>query len=454
MSADDATAQPHPVGRGRRKLYRDIASTLGTRMLLLPLGLASSVMVTRALEPAGKGMYTTVLTFATLATAVGSLGFGRAATYYIARRERDPDDVRAATFALSLGNGLLLTAVMAVLAVTLLPSAFEGIPDEVFLAAAPIGVLTLLRLAYEGFLRGEQRNQAVNALTLIASAAFVVPLAVWLLVDDLSPSAAVALKTTALAVTVGAAAYLLGRRRLGLARRVDRRTARLILGFGIPYAITVLTQHLSYRVDILFIQVLKGNADVGWYSVTTTLAELLWYLPMAVGFVVFPRVAAGRAARDDATEVAALCRWTILATAAAAVVLGVVASPLIEVMFGEDFLPAASATRLILFGIVTNVWFQIFSGYLAGAGRLRPILAGTGAGVALNVVLNLLLVPELGIDGAAISSSISYTVGAIVVLVAFLRHSGLPVRAAVLPTAAEARSRWRTLAGIMRRRSR
>lgn len=452
MTADEATPGASSGNRGRRKLYRDIATTLGTRALLLPLGLASSVLVTRALGPADKGIYTTALTFATLATAVGSVGFGRAATYFIAREERSPRDVRAATLALSVLNGIVLTGAMVLLALTVLPTLFEGVGTDVFLIAAPIGLLTLLRLAYEGFLRGEQRTQAVNALALIFSAAFVLPVAAWILAGELTPEAAVALKAASFAVTVVAAGFMLGRGKLGIARRWDRATVPAVLGFGIPFAIATLTQTLSYRIDILLVQVIAGNEDVGWYSITTTFAELLWYLPMAVGLVVFPRVAAGRAQRSDATEVAALCRWTVLATGLGALGVALLASPLIELMFGSDFLPAASATRLIMPGIVINVFFQVLSGYLAGAGRLRAVLVGTTVGLTVNVVLNLILIPEMGIDGAAVASSISYAIGAAIVAVAFLRATGVAASSIVLPAPREMRERAASLLGMIRRR--
>jgi O-antigen/teichoic acid export membrane protein len=438
-----------PVG-SRRKVITDIGGSFGTRVLLLPLAVASSVILARALEPAGKGDYTTAVTLVTLVVSVGSLGFAKAATYYIARGRADAAAVRGTTLGLSAANGLLLLAILLVAAVAILPEVFPEVPTSAFVLASPIALATLLRAAFEGFLRGEQRNLAVNSTTLFFSTAFVFTLGAILVLGELDATAAVAARMVAIFLAAGLAAWLVWRPARPLRLRFDWPIGRLLLAYGFPYAVVGLTQNLSYRIDILFLQGFEASEEVGYYSIAVTLAELLWFLPMAVGFVLFPRVAA-MSAEGAASEVAALMRWTFAATAVAAAVLALLAEPVIRIAFGEAFLPGVTATRILLLGVVANAWYQVLSGYFLGAGRLRFVAWATAFGLAVNICLNLLLIPSFGMDGAAAASAVSYTLTGAIVFWRFIRDANVPLRTALVPTAAEVRLRSRQVAGRMRR---
>ena len=81
-----------------------------------------------------------------------------------------------------------------------------------------------------------------------------------------------------------------------------------------------------------------------------------------------------------------------------------------EVLYGDAFVPSVQPLRLLLIGVVAGTWYSVLGGYLVGRGRLRGLLAATLLGLALNVVLNFALVPAHGMEGAAVASTISYTV--------------------------------------------
>jgi O-antigen/teichoic acid export membrane protein len=446
MSSSIADDRPTPdvlpeddARRGRRKLVRDISGTMATQVAVLPLTLATGIVLSRGLEPDEKGVYTTATTFAAVAVTMGSLAVGKAMVYRLARGDLPSPSVRRTGLTLNVVNGALISAVMVVLAVTSRGTLFPDIPLGVLLAAVPIALLTQLRGNWESCLRGEQRNVEVNVSALVQSAAIVAGASVLAVFGALTPTSGVTARAAGIALACAYTVWRLGVRASGMPPGFDSGVAVDLVKWSVPLAVAGLGQSLSYRFDVLLVQRIEGTTEVGYYSITGALVDLLWYLPVAVGFVLFPRTAARRDG-DAAAEVATLMRWTMLGTAFAALGLLVLIEPVISVLFGDEYLPAVDATRLILPGALANTWFLVLGSYLMARGRLARVAYVTGAGVVVNIGLNLLLIPRLGIEGAALASTVSYTLTGVVVLRMFMTATQVPLRRLLLPTLGEARS--------------
>jgi O-antigen/teichoic acid export membrane protein len=112
---------------------------------------------------------------------------------------------------------------------------------------------------------------------------------------------------------------------------------------------------------------------------------------------------------------------------------------LVRLLYSDRFLPAVTPLMLLLPGIFTMSISKILTSDLTARGYPR---AGMWAGlvaVVSNVVLNVFLIPRLAIDGAAISSSVSYSLYAVVIVVYFMRVTGVRFTAIVIPTAEDVR---------------
>lgn len=425
----------------RHKLARDISTTFGTQVALVAVSLACSIVLARVLGPAGRGVYATVVTIGEVAVVIGALGISKAAVYFVASGSLDDGRLRRHAFWFALVNGLLISAALVAIALTVAEGWFPGIPRAALLAIVPFGVFALLRGVWESFLRGEQRIATLNAVAVCFSICFLIVVLALALSGDLSATAAIAARVCVAGAVVVALLCLVRRARSGIGwPRFDRETTRTLVAYGIPFGVVAIVQTASYRLDILFLQGLEGSTAVGTYSIAVGTGELLRYLPFAIGFVLLPRVAASRDSARAASETAKLARWTVLLTTLGALVLGAVAVPLIPIVYGEAFAGAVAPLGILLVGLVASVWYQVLSGYLSGRGHIRALLGATLVGLALNVSLNLVLIPRLGIAGAAAASAVSYTVTGLLALRLFGRVSPGLTAQAILPRPAEIRS--------------
>jgi len=232
---------------------------------------------------------------------------------------------------------------------------------------------------------------------------------------------AVVCNLVALALT--AAAIVAVARRDGIAAL--RPSGSLLaeeLRFGTRALPGTLAERLQLRSDAFLLNLLLGVRATGVYSVTSGLAETLWYVPNALGTVMFSR--AVDPGEDAAGTAVVLARTTVAITLVLAIPAFLLGPWLVEVVYGADFAGAGVALRWILPGVVAYSVVAVLSRYFTGRGRPGLATVIMLVGLAVNLVANVLLIPRAGISGAAASSSISYSVTAVLILAAFRRLSG------------------------------
>jgi len=262
---------------------------------------------------------------------------------------------------------------------------------------------------------------AYNVIRLLRRATLLALVIAAAAVARLSLDVAVACNLVALGATV--AAIVLATRQEGIASL--RPSAAILaeeLRFGTRVLPGTLAERLQLRSDAFLLNVLMGVRATGVYSITAGLAETLWYIPNALGTVMFSRAVDPH--EDAAGTAVVLTRVTIAITVLLAVPAFLFGPWLVELLYGSAFTEAGVALRWILPGIVAYSAVAVLSRYLVGRGRPGLATSAMLAGLAVNIGCNVLLIPVLGISGAAISSSISYGLTAIITVAAFRRLSG------------------------------
>jgi len=170
---------------------------------------------------------------------------------------------------------------------------------------------------------------------------------------------------------------------------------------------------LAQRVDVFLLSSMAGLGAVGLYSVAYGVAELLLLLPQRLGILFLPRVAGARDGRQSPGEVRLLSSVVFLGAVAAALLLALAAPFAIRLLYGEAFAGSVRPFLLLLPGVCAMAATSIQGNYLAGLGKVRTTATISFAGLVLNVALNLVWIPRYGVAGAALASSLTYWVQAL-----------------------------------------
>jgi O-antigen/teichoic acid export membrane protein len=403
------------------KFIKDILITFSIQIAGVALDMGVAIIIARALGAEGKGAYSLIVLIATLLVVLGNLGIGIANTYFGGSRKHDWTKLASNSLISAVGLGVLLAAGFLAYLHIFQPSFLRDIEPRCLVLATLVLPLSLLLTYFTSILLGQNRIKEYNLVRLAQSGAFVVLVLPVLLAVKGGVFGTIAAWASAV-LLAAILSILLVRRTTNIKWSFHRQLFSDSVKFGVKGYLGSAIQFLNFRLNMFLVAFFMNVTFVGYYSVSVTMAEALWYFPSAVGTVVFARTP-GMKAEEANVSTPRICRNTIFLTAVASLLLFVLGRYIILLLFGSAFLPALKPLWILLPGVVVFSISQVLSNEITGRGK--PIVSTIGAGVSLavNIPLNILLIPRMGISGAALASTISYTVGALVLLVVFLRIS-------------------------------
>jgi O-antigen/teichoic acid export membrane protein len=401
-----------------------VALTIVTRLSMLAGVVGSSVIVARWLGPEGLGALAVLNTTIVLALAIGSLGLTSANTYFIAkdRKTLAPVWANAIVFAL-LGGTLIAAAVVGL--VKIAPALFGGVSvDLILIAAISIPFQFLLSLGLNVLLAMDRIRQ-LNLLDALAPAFALLNTIVVLLILRSNLKMLVSFNTAATVVLSACMLWVIARL---VARQKDRVAFRPqgtlfknAIGYGLRFCIPLMAAILIFRVDLLIVNHFRGAAEAGVYAVASQVANLLTMLPGVIATLLFPRIASYQDPRGEfAIQVTRHVSSVMLIMCIAAAA----GSFLLPIIYGARFADATIQLLILLPGVCLIGIESVLVQHYTGTGLPFAIPLFWLITLAVNLGLNLALVPAFGARGAAVTSTISYSLIFLLVAVYFCMKTG------------------------------
>jgi O-antigen/teichoic acid export membrane protein len=154
---------------------------------------------------------------------------------------------------------------------------------------------------------------------------------------------------------------------------------------------------------------------LGVYAVASKYAELMRLPAVAMQYVLYPRFARDGRRLADA-EVRHMLPRALALTASLVLPLAGVAVVALPLLYGPAFSDAVVPACILLGGLAFEGAAAVSTAYLFGVGRPGLSSWAMGAGVAVTVALDVLLIPHFGAVGAAVASGVAYLVTTVVLV--------------------------------------
>lgn len=304
------------------------------------------------------------------------------------------------------GIGAAVLAVLALASTVFPPFLLPAQPSAelLMLLGGWIGVASMLQaVALAGF-RGLNRFVSFNALTLFGRILAATLLVAFLLkrTDAVAAAAGLAVANAIFLLVVIVAAV----RRYGMTMRRWRVNALLVIRANVAGHVGTILQEVAYRVDLFILAALSSTADVGRYAVVVVVIEAAWYPADAIGAVLLARTAGDGDIHLQRLERAASASNVL--TSVAVVSAAMIGAFLVPKIVGREFGDLLVPILLLMPGVAAlGLWKVVVTDAVArGRSDHKAWTAGVGASTAC--LGDLLLIPRLGVNGAALASSCGY----------------------------------------------
>jgi O-antigen/teichoic acid export membrane protein len=394
-------------------IARNSAFGFAAQGLMKVLSFAFTVLIVRHLGAEAYGQYAAVLAFGAVFIFLADLGLSPYTVRQVARARgeaADPTEVAAL-----YGNVLVVRMVLSIITAGLLvAAAWWTDRPPAMVGAIALGSLGLLMYALQGtseaILAGFERLDLASGAKVLNQVIFVAVGAVLLLLGSGYYGLIFASLAGVFLMTVFSwrAAHRLGVR----AVRPDFKRWPGLMRAGLPFGVIAFTLGLSYRFDTVLLNVFRGDAETGYYNAAYNLVFSAALISNVLNTSLYPSLVrqASSAAGSLGRSYEQAFRYLVLLSLPIAVGCWATAEQLVPALFGEGYGPTAGVLQILIWA-VPLMFVSEFLGYVVviqgREGRVaRAILLST----ALNVGVNLLLVPRFGLQTAAVMTVVTEAV--------------------------------------------
>lgn len=405
-----------PIGRNAAALY---AGEMASRVLFVAL----TILIARLLGANNLGRLVFATSLAGIVQVISDFGL----TVYLVRTLSKTPEARRE---LLPSIATLRFAAAAVAGTVAMAYAFATISDGTLLATTAFAVGFVLLGVYSDYVFSLYRVEEAMVYEGVGKLANSVAYAGGgvALVAAGSGVAAVTAWSCLVALCTDIYAWRIYRGLRGFRAKPALRTGRLRQVFieSLPFGILAILTTISFRIDSLMIQLIRGTTDVGLYGAAYRTMEFLLIVPTILGTAILPVIA--RSIDHDAPSVLRLVNnsirllWSLAFPLA--VGLGFLGGELLAGVFGSRFEQAHTVLVLLAATLVPLFASGMTSVVIAAGARPQANTWIAAGMVVLNIGLNAVLIPAIGINGAGVATLATEGAGLVAGAIFIARRHG------------------------------
>jgi O-antigen/teichoic acid export membrane protein len=418
-----------PPTTSTRAFVEHYASTVLGQGFILGLGILTGILSARMLGPVGRGEYAAIIIWPLGIASLLSLGINQGIAFLVGKQALTVSEVSTAAAVI----GLIQSVLSVVIGLSIVPFALAKYSPEVRHLGIVFVLLTpaVMLSGYPGNLfQGMQDSFRFNLIRVTAPFTYFAGLVGLRFAHRGTLNAVVFSNLCGYVVALALGSFMAW---AVLRPRMQWNSSAIprLIDFGYRTQATNLTNYFNQRIDQLLLSLFVPPQQLGLYAVAVTLSTAVTVFPQAAGIVTFSRGSSQHREGTIATMGASF-RASLVWLLVCCSVLYALAPFLIRLVFGRAFDGSILACRILLPGSVMIGLNQVLYNGASALGRPGLPSCAEGISMAVTAIGLYLLIPRYGYIGAAIVSSIAYTISFVLMLLLAHRLLGLDLRALLL----------------------
>ncbi|MDN3596241.1 flippase [Zunongwangia endophytica] len=402
----------------------DLIAVSKSRLTVLVCGIATSIITARFLGPEGNGVIAALTVYPDIFMVFGSLGIRQVTTYFVGQKKYSDNEIFSTVSLLWFISSVVSLIVCYFLVNYTIKNEYSN--HLLFLAIIPIP-FALFNTYSSGIFLGKNQIKEFNAVNWIPNVIKLIVFVLLIIVFPLDVKGAL----IGLALGYVILTFFVWKKLkpiiTGFKFILKSEVLKRMISLGAIYAISLLIINLNYKVDVIILERLSSERQVGLYTKGVSIVQYLWEVPTLLSTIVFARSASSKAPKDFSFKVTKLLRICLVIILFGSIVFYLLSEFIMVALYGKEFLESSTVQKYLLPGIFLLTLFKVLNMDLAGRGKPWLAIFSTLPALVLNIILNYSWAAEFGANGAALASTISYSVSAIIFLIVYSRTVNISI---------------------------
>ncbi|MBU1076400.1 MAG: oligosaccharide flippase family protein [Spirochaetes bacterium] len=399
-----------------------ISASFGTRFMYVLFGFLASIVINRYLGPGNKGIFTLIVTLSTFTVMFFEFGLPVSNVYLFGKKRLKFNDL----FHNTLFLYIIFTCLGLLFAFLFIKynknSIYKGINWNILFLAFILIPVEFLQRIFRGFIDALQKYKIILSVTLFSSLFSLVGAIIILMVLRWGVRELILL-TIANVVISSAIIYINIKDHINRKIRISFSKMKMIVKFGFKNYLFFIASNLNYRLDFFIIAYFLKPYYVGLYSLSVKMAELLKELPISLNTILLPKISANKK-KDVIYIINKGTRLNIFISVLIAIGFILFGKFLIQLFYTDQFLLSYWPLVILLPGLILFNSIDLLGSFFnLHLGKPMINFWVHFSSVLVNLILNIILIPEYKIRGAAFASAVSYSLNALVQYGLYMKYT-------------------------------
>ena len=404
-----------------KKVVRGTIIGIIGSIIVIPLAFIAKVILARFFTPAEFGIYSLGFSIISILVVISLLGLStgtaRQIAYYRGKKNfLQVQGIISSSIQISIISSLILTLIVILtsdfLSITIFHNSTLSIPLMIFAISVPLMTIhNVLISIYIGFDRIEEIVYFENILRNLLFVVLLLPIVFF---SFSIHYAIIAFLFSYILTLIAFVIYTKKRLPFSLIRTKGIHPITSIykdlLLFSIPLLSIALFQTILEWTDTLMLGIMRTLGEVGLYNAAHPIADFI-NISMAALLFIFAPIITGLYAKEAFSEIRRnyyiLTKWVFLTSLPFFLIIFLFPQIFLGFLFGSDYVLASTALQVLAVGWIIANFLGPNGTTLVAIGQTRFLMWACIAAAGMNIILNVLLIPPMGIVGASIATSIS-----------------------------------------------
>jgi len=400
--------------KGFRRYFANTSWLFAEKVLRMVVGLFVGVWVARYLGPEKFGLLSYAQSFVALFSALATLGLDGIVVRELVKNPEREGELLGTSFGLKLIGALAVFIMLAIAIPFTSNDRYTNILVFIIASATIFQAFNVVDMYFQAKVMGKFITFANTLSLLLSSIAKVV----FILVQAPLIAFAWMVVFESFVLAIGYVYFYVNNHSLSDKKHFTFKlhTAKSLLKDSWPLILSGLVIMIYMRIDQVMIKEMLNAEAVGQYAAAVRISEAWYFIPMVISSSLFPAIINAKKQSEELYYARLQKLYDLMVWIAIAIALPMtfLSDYVVHLLYGEQYKQAGSVLMIhiwagvfVALGVASGKWFVAENLQMLAFWR-------TFYGMLINIILNLVLIPKYGAQGAAMATLISYSVASFI----------------------------------------